>query len=167
MTPSVHVVVTRKRSGSEPITKRGLSLLLTALGVAALLDIAYWVLWFTARDQIAADTSAGYVEFEQAFPLPDLWLLVCIIGGLITLIQRRQMALFWLLAVGGAGMYLCTIDSLYDLEHGVWGRGANGLTELGIVVFTAVLSVTLMWWGWRRRHTLLNAPWSVHSPPSH
>ena len=147
--------------GFQSVTRRGVTVLIVALTIAAVLDIAYWVLWFTARDQVATDTSAPYVEFEQAFPLPDLWLLVCIVGALVTVLRRNQWALFWLLAGGGAGMYLCSIDGLYDVEHGVWGRGANGLTELGIVLFTVILSLSLMRWGWRRRRTLLDAPWVI------
>jgi hypothetical protein len=73
--------------------------------------------------------------------------------------QRRAMAtlllaaaaLFWLLAWGGAGIYLCCMDVLYDLEHGVWGKGANGLDELAVKVLTLALSLFFLHWAWVRR----------------
>ena len=52
----------------------------------------------------------------------------------------RRAALFWLLAGGGAGLYLFAMDVLYDLQHGVWGKGGNGVIELVINVVTLGLS---------------------------
>lgn len=130
-------------------------LVLAALTLGIVLDVAYWVLWATARDVVASDTSPAYVEFEQAFPLADLWLLVCLLLALGSLVRRSHWSLFWLLAGGGAGVYLGCMDSLYDVEHGIWGRGSGGAIELGIVVVTFVFAVSLLRWSWRRRHSLL------------
>ena len=58
------------------------------------------------------------------------------------------------MAGAGAGLYLFCMDVLYDLEHGVWGRGANGLTELAINALTLVLSLAVLRWAWRRRAVL-------------
>ncbi len=143
-------------SGEVAVTRRGLRAVVALLVVAAVLDLAYWLLWWTARSQVAVETRPAYVEFEQAFPLADLWVLVCVVGAVVTLVLRRPMALFWLLAGGGAGLYLFSMDVLYDLQHGIWGKGANGLSELAIVLFTLVLSIVLLRWGWRRRRTILD-----------
>jgi hypothetical protein len=43
---------------------------------------------------------------------------------------------------------------LYDLEHRVWGKGANGLVELAINLLTLALSVFVLDWAWVRRHAL-------------
>jgi hypothetical protein len=50
------------------------------------------------------------------------------------------------LAGGGAGLYLFGMDELYDLEHGVRGKGAHGVIQLVINVLT-----------WARRAELLAA----------
>jgi hypothetical protein len=149
--------MTTSQPGHEPAEGTSRRVVLGALAVAAVLDVAYWALWFTARDQVASETRDAYVEFEQAFPLADLWLLVCVVAAFITLVRRSHWSLFWLLAGGGAGIYLACMDTLYDLEHGIWGMGANGITELAIVAYTVTLGVGLLRWGWRRRHTLLAA----------
>lgn len=141
--------------GHVPADGRSRQVVIAALALAAVLDVTYWVLWFTARDQVASETREAYVEFEQAFPLADLWLLLAAVGALVALLRRSHWALFWLLVAGGAGLYLASMDTLYDLEHGIWGMGANGLTELAIVLYSVALSVGVMRWGWRRRHSLL------------
>ncbi len=70
--------------------------------------------------------------FEDAFPLADGWLAFCLVAASYCLVTARRAALFWLLAGGGAGLYLFAMDVLYDLQHGVWGKGANGVMELAI-----------------------------------
>ena len=47
------------------------------------------------------------------------------------------------------------MDVLYDLEHGIWGRGANGLVELGINIVTLAVATFLGRWSWQRRDALL------------
>ncbi len=37
----------------------------------------------------------------------------------------RRAALFWLPDGGAAGLYLF---GMYDLQHGIWGKGGNGIS---------------------------------------
>ena len=53
------------------------------LVVAILLDVAYWSIWFTERDWIASEHRQAYYEFENAFPLADLWLGVACVLALV------------------------------------------------------------------------------------
>ena len=133
--------------------RRVLIVLLLSLAVM----IAYWAFWFTARDVVASNDRAAYVEFEDAFPAADAWLTVCLAGAAITLPARRPSALLFLLAGGGAGLYLFGMDALYDLEHGIWWRsGAGGVIELAINVLTLAVGLGLLRWAWRRRNALLS-----------
>jgi hypothetical protein len=122
---------------------------------AAVLIVAYWVAWFTHRSLVASETSLSYVQFEDAFPLADGWLALCLLAGAFCLVTRRPAALFWLLAGGGAGLYLFGMDDLYDLQHGVWDKGDNGIIELAINVLTLGLSLYVLRWTWTRRDGLL------------
>ena len=73
----------------------------------------------------------------------------------VQLLRRRSSVLLWLLAGGGAGLYLAGIDVLYDVEHGIWFRGGSGgIIELGINVLTVAASLGLLAWSWRRREPL-------------
>ena len=49
----------------------------------------------------------------------------------------------WLCMFGGAGLYLCALNVLYDLEHGVYTMGHGGASELGLNLATAVLIAAL------------------------
>ena len=124
---------------------------------AALLIIAYWVAWLTHRSLVASETGIAYTQFEDAFPLADGWLAFCLVAASYCLLTARRAALFWLLAGGGAGLYLFAMDVLYDLQHGIWGKGSNGVIELIINLVTLGLSVFVLRWAWVRRDDLLSS----------
>jgi hypothetical protein len=138
------------------VDARAVRRVLIVLLLSLVVMIGYWVLWFTARGVVASDNRPAYIEFENAFPAADAWLTGCLIGAACTLLARRPSALFWLLAGGGAGMYLFGMDVLYDLEHGIWwSSGAGGVIELVINLLTLAVGVGLLRWAWRRRNGLL------------
>jgi len=128
------------------------AMLVVAIGV----DIVYWALWFTDRDSIASRHTSAYYDFENAFPLADLWLGVACVAALVTFVRRQPAALFWLLAAGAAGLYLGSMDLLYDLEHGIFAEGAGGAIEAVIVALTWAFSLTALIWSWRHRGELLS-----------
>lgn len=127
--------------------------------VSAVVMVAYWVSWFGARASVASNHRSAYYEFENAFPVADTWITWCLLAAWWTLRRRRPLAVLWLLAGGGAGLYLFAMDVLYDLEQGIWWRsGAGGVVELGINVVTLAVSLGLVTWTWRHRTALLAAP---------
>jgi hypothetical protein len=132
--------------------RRAMAALLTT---AAALIAAYWLAWLVHRSLVASETTVAYTQFEDAFPLADAWLALCLLAGAFCLVSRRRAAVLWLLAGGGAGLYLFGMDVLYDLQHGVWGKGSNGVIELIINLATLVLSLSVLRWTWVRREELL------------
>ena len=125
------------------------------LVVAIVLDVAYWTIWFTHRDWIASEHRQAYYEFENAFPLADLWLGVACVAALVTLTRRAPAAMFWILCAGSAGLYLFGMDFLYDVEHGIFFSGGGGVVEAAIVALTLVFSLVALRFGWSRRDELL------------
>lgn len=123
---------------------------------AALL-VTYWVVWTTDRGIVASNHTAQYIAFEQSFPLADGWLLTAALIAALQLSRRRPSALLWLLVLGGAGVYLCAMDVLYDLQHGIYSRGDGGAIELAINILTAVLSTGLLASAWDFRNEMLAA----------
>ena len=138
----------------EARQRRAMAVLLLAV---ALVIAAYWLAWLLHRSLGASETSAAYTQFEDAFPLADGWLAFCLVAASYCLWTARRAALFWLLAGGGAGLYLFAMDVLYDLQHGVWGKGANGVMELVINLVTLGLSLFVLRWTWVRRDALLSS----------
>ena len=126
------------------------------LVVAIVLDVAYWSIWFTQRDSIASERAKAFYEFENAFPLADLWLGVACLLALVTLRRRHESALFWLLCAGSTSLYLFAMDFLYDVENGIFTKGSGGAFEAVIVVLEAIFSVTILTWSWRHRGELLS-----------
>ncbi|KAA1416902.1 hypothetical protein F0U44_17090 [Nocardioides humilatus] len=126
------------------------------LVIAVILDITYWSLWFVDRDSIASEHNQAYYDFENAFPLADLWLGIACAAALVTLARRQPAALFWLLCSGSAALYLGCMDLLYDLEHGIFAKGFGGAFEAAIVVVTWIFALTVLRWSWRNRAALLS-----------
>jgi hypothetical protein len=143
-------------SESTPVVSDNARRAIAALLVSASVLIAlYWLAWLLHRSLVASATSAPYVQFENAFPMADGWLVICLLAGAFCLVTRRRAVLLWLIAGGAAGLYLFAMDVLYDLQHGVWGRGSNGAMELVINVATLVLSLFVLRWTWVHREELL------------
>jgi hypothetical protein len=125
---------------------------------ASALLAAYWVLWLADRGIVASDHAAEYIAFEQSFPLADGLLVVAALLAAIQGWRRRPSALLWLLVVGGAAAYLCALDVLYDLQHGIYTRGQSGATELAINLATGAMAVGTLSFGWRFRREFLADP---------
>ncbi len=124
--------------------------------VAGGLLVVYWVLWWSDRGLLASRTTAAYFSFEDDFALADGWLLGTVIAAAVQLWRQRPSSLLWLIAAGGAGLYLLGMDVLYDLEHRIYASNGGGVIELLIDILLAGASVGVLWWSWRYRQVLLN-----------
>jgi hypothetical protein len=136
---------------SDTVRRRMAALLV----VVAVVIAAYWLAWLVHRSLVGVETTVPYIQFEDGFPLADGWLALCLVAGAFCLVTRRQAVLLWLLAGGGAGLYLFCMDDLYDLQHGIWGKGGNGITELVINLVSLALSLFVLRWTWVNRDGLL------------
>ena len=123
--------------------------------VAVAVDVLYWTLWFAERSWVASNSRPAYYEFENAFPLADGWLALLCLLAWVALGRSRPVALLWLLAAGGAGIYLFAMDVLYDLENGIYGSGAGGIVEAGVNLLTLAFSLIALRWAWAHRAELL------------
>jgi hypothetical protein len=130
--------------------------MIEAMLIAAIaIDITYWTIWFTQRDWLASEHTQAYYDFENAFPLADCWLGLACVLALVALRRRRPIAFLWLVSAGAAGLYLGCMDLLYDLEHGIFTKGAGGTVEGLIVALTWAFSIVILWWTWQNRADLL------------
>ncbi len=127
---------------------------IVACYVVSLVIVAYWIAWFAHRSLVAASSGAVYTNFEQAFPLADGLIVLALVCGAQALARRSPLAVLSLLLGAGAGFYLGAMDLLFDLEHGIWTKGANGVVELAINVVTVIAAVAFSRWTWQRRRVL-------------
>ncbi|GAA1762448.1 hypothetical protein GCM10009795_006240 [Nocardioides hankookensis] len=121
------------------------------LVIAIVIDIAYWSIWFTDRDVLASAHTQAYYDFENAFPLADLWLGAACVLALVALTREQRSAAFWLTCAGSAGLYLFGMDFLYDVENGIFTSGGGGAIEALIVALTLVFSLTVLRFAWNRQ----------------
>lgn len=126
-----------------------------ALLITALLLACYWGAWFGERSLVASASTTAYYDFEEAFPLADLWLLCTILAAAVQLLRRRPSALLWMCVSGGSALYLFGMDVLYNLEHGIYSHGAQGLIEMAINVICLTAGTLTLWWAWSNRMPLL------------
>src|SRR5579859_447931 len=91
------------------------------LWFGSLATIAYWIVWYGVnRSWLATADTATYYAFENAFPLADAWMAFTAGLGAIALQRRAQSALLWMLLAGSASLYLSAMDTLFDLENGIY-----------------------------------------------
>ena len=118
------------------------------------LIVLYWTVWFAHRSLVASDTTSSYYNFENAFPLADGLLVLALFASFVSLRRWLSSAVLFLLLGAGGGFYLCAMDVLYDLEHGIWTKGAGGAIEAVINLLTLLASVFLARWAWTHRREL-------------
>ena len=150
---------------ADVTTKSGISsgriAIIIAMIFAALLTIAYWVVWFGGgRALLASANTTSYYAFENAFPAADGWLALTLLLGALGLALNRPWGLLAGLLAGGAGVYLGCMDVLFDLENGIYlvpkgGDPSAVIIEATINVLTFTLGVVVITYLWRQRRALL------------
>ncbi len=133
---------------------RGLAAVIAALWTAAGLDALYWILFFTTGQVQSADDPI-YLGFESAFPAADAWLGVAAIVCAEGLRRRRPWAVLYGVAAGSAFIYLGLMDTLYNLEHGMYAHLSPEMAaEIAINVTCFTFGPLLMRYVWRHRRWL-------------
>lgn len=138
-------------------TPRGRGIIAGVMIFAALLILAYWLIWFLVnRNLLASLHTDYYYRFENAFPAADAWLGILLLLATAGLLLRRSWGLLAGLLGGGAGIYLGLMDVLFDLENGVYrvptgGDASGAIIEIVINVLTFALGIIVITYIWRQR----------------
>ncbi|MGE5210666.1 MAG: hypothetical protein ACM3MM_05345 [Acidobacteriota bacterium] len=116
--------------------------------------VAYWVEYFsTGRVRTSDDPS--YVDFENAFPLADVYMAACLAAGSWHLWRGNVRAVPIGIAAGSALVFVGAMDTLWNLQHRAYRQRS---TEMAIETAINVASLTFgpitMVRLWRRRHAL-------------
>jgi hypothetical protein len=135
----------------EPLGRRTVIVL---LWITVALDALYWVLFFTTGAVQTTDEPC-YLVFERAFPVADAWLGFASALCAIALQRRAAHAVFWGVAAGSAFIYLGLMDTLYNLQHGMYARlGVEMAAEIGINLTCLSFGPFVMAYVWRHRRWL-------------
>lgn len=146
-------------AGPSPAGRR---FMIGLLWFGALATLAYWGVWFGVdRRWLATADTPSYYAFENAFPLADAWMGVTGALAAVALQRGRQSALLWMLCAGSASLYLSGMDTLFDLENGIYlvhGNLGNVLTEAFINVGCLLGGVGIVGFAWKHRRHFLALP---------
>ena len=160
--PRTVSIATDAPAADRAPSARGRAAIIAVMIFAALLTIAYWLIWFGVdRNILASSHAAAYYTFENAFPAADGWLILTLLLGALGLARRRPWGLLWGLLAGGAGVYLGCMDVLFDLENGIYlvpkgGDPSAVVIEATINVLTFALGVIVISYLWRHRRWFLS-----------
>lgn len=132
------------------------------IGIFAILAIAlYWCAWFFAPSVVQARTPADsdyavYVGYEQAFPLPDLFVAVASFIGVLGLWKMRDWGFLSILLAAGGAIFLGLEDLSYDLQHHMFTpfNGAAAI-ELAIVLVIMALGPSMLVLLWKHRKEII------------
>jgi hypothetical protein len=134
----------------------GLACLLIA---GAALIVLYWIFFFTTdltlpdfvRQAPSSVRSQAYLAFERSFPAADGFVATCLaLSGALLFRESPLAVLFGLLGAGGL-MFLAAIDTLFNVENGLYGLGlATGDAGLALeAVINLACFASAVFTGWR------------------
>ena len=132
------------------------------IGVFAFVAIAaYWFLWFAVPGVVQSRTPADpdyliYEAYELAFPLPDAFVAIASLIGVIGLRKMKDWGLLSMLLAAGGALFLGLEDLLFDLENHMFVPfdSAAGI-ELAIVLVILALGPTMTLLLWKHRKELI------------
>ncbi len=142
---------------------RGRAIMIALMLLAAVVTVAYWVIWLGVdRNLLASSHADAYYVFENAFPAADGWLVLTLVIGALGLARRRAWGLLATLLAGGAGIYLGCMDVLFDVENHIYQVPRGGdpsavAIEIAINICTFVLGGVVITYAWRHRAWFLGA----------
>lgn len=123
---------------------------------------AYWVLWFLVPGSVqslspADPRFAAYSAFELAFPLPDAYVVVVSLVGVIGLWKMKDWGFLAMWLAAGGSLFLAFEDLLFDLENGMFVPFSGAAaTELGVIFLTLALALAGIVLLWKHRKELLH-----------
>ncbi len=120
-----------RATADTPVDARGRRAM-AGLLLAALLIVA----WLAHRSLVASETGAAYTQFEDAFPLADGWLALCLVAASYCVVTARRAAMFWVWPGAAPGSASSAWTCPTTCNTAIWGKGGNGVTELVINLLT-------------------------------
>lgn len=132
------------------------------IGIFAFVAIAaYWFFWFAVPGVVQSRTPADpdylvYEAYELAFPLPDAFVAIAALAGVIGLSKMKDWGFLSMLLAAGGALFLGLEDLLFDLENNMFTpfNGAAGI-ELAIVLVILALGPTMTLLLWKHRKELI------------
>lgn len=132
------------------------------IGIFAFVAIvAYWLFWFVLPSVVQSRTLtdpdfAVYSGYELAFPLPDAFVAIASLGGVIGLWKMQDWGFLLMMLAAGGAIFLGLEDLLFDLENHMFTPfNSAAIIELAIVLLIMAIGPAMIALLWKHRKELM------------
>lgn len=132
------------------------------IGVFTVVAItAYWFLWFAVPGVVQSRLPGDplypiYSGYELAFPLPDVFVAIAALVGVIGLWNMMDWGFLSMLLAAGGAFFLGLEDLLFDLENQMFVPfNSAAMIELAIVLVILSLGPVMTFLLWKHRRELI------------
>lgn len=132
------------------------------IGIFAIVAIAaYWFIWFAFPGVVQARTPADidypiYMGYELAFPLPDAFVAIAALMGVIGLWKMKDWGFLAMILAAGGAIFLGLEDLFFDLENNMFvPLDGAAVIELAIVLLIISLGPIMTILLWKHRNELI------------
>jgi hypothetical protein len=132
------------------------------IGIFAFIAIAaYWFFWFAVPGVVQSRTPADpdyavYMGYELAFPLPDAFVALAALVGVIGLWKMKDWGFLSMLLAAGGAIFLGLEDLLFDLENNMFlPFDGAAVIEIAIVLLIISLGPVMTVLLWKHRKELI------------
>jgi len=132
------------------------------IGIFAVVAItAYWLIWFAVPGVVQSRMPGDpgypiYSGYELAFPLPDAFVAIAALLGVIGLWAMKDWGFLAMLLAAGGAFFLGLEDVLFDLENQMFAPfNSAAIIELAIVLIILSLGPVMTVLLWRHRKELI------------
>ncbi len=132
------------------------------IGIFAFVAIVtYWFFWFAVPGVVQSRTPvdsdfAIYSGYELAFPLPDAFVAIASLVGVIGLRKMKDWGFLSMMLAAGRAIFLGLEDLLFDLENHMFiPFSGAAVIELAIVLVILALGPAMITLLWMHRNELI------------
>jgi hypothetical protein len=112
--------------------------------MTAFLLIFYWIDFFL-RKGVQVIQEEWYIKFQKAFPIADVWAVICALLGVVGLLTEQNYGLLFSLLAASSLIFLALMDITFNLENKLYNLvGTSSEMKLELAGNIWFLSVGIM-----------------------
>lgn len=87
--------------------------------ITSILVIYYWVDFFV-RKGVQVTQEEWYIKFQKAFPVADMWMVMCALLSAIGLLTEQTYGLFFSILASSSLIFLALMDITFNVENNLY-----------------------------------------------
>ena len=120
--------------------------------MTVILVIYYWVEFFL-RKRVQVTQQDWYIRFQKAFPVADMWMVMCALLGAIGLLTEQNYGLLFSMLAASSMIFLALMDITFNVENKLYrliGTSNAMKIELAGNLWLSSVGVILIIYLWTR-----------------